>query len=122
MNVELYIDQLDNQKHKKLMLEAHKLLTELLPEIEFGIKWNTPFYILGKNFCYLNTYKNQIYFGFMQAHLYWDIPKLIFDKKLIAKYYVDSLENLHSDSCIELILSCADAFINESKQRKNKSY
>ena len=108
MSVLAYIEETNPPKVRELLTAAHHFLQENLPPFgTFAIKWRIPFYILRRNFCYLNRHKDHITLGFPRGWKLAPRPGVLLDenKKLKQIRYLEirSLEDLYSENVQQIL-------------------
>ncbi len=102
----LYIESLENERVKDLMLEAFYLIKSLIPQIQCAFKWRTPFFLYrNKHFCYLNFKQEKIYFSFFNmteqlTSTHFQIDHL----KHVSKIYISNHTQLRNQKLAELII------------------
>ncbi len=108
MDVFEYIEETNPIEVRQLLIAAHDFLQENLPPFATcRFKWKIPFYVLHKNFCYLNRHKDHITLGFPQGYKLSPLPDKLLDEngtlKQIRYLEIRSLEDLYSDLTYQIL-------------------
>ena len=109
MSVLDYIEETNPPEVRELLIAAHHfLLEEILPPFAAcDIKWRIPFYILRRNFCYLNRHKDHITLGFPHGWKLAPQPDVLLgaDEKLKQVRYLEifNVEDLYSERTQQIL-------------------
>ena len=106
-----FLDRLDNEFSKQIILELHKVLLSLHPAIEFNIKYGIPFYKKCKNICYLHPLKKGgIELCFVYGNQITDVHGILDNqgRKQIAGVVLMTLEEALDEKIIETIFQAID--------------
>lgn len=106
MTIAEYLDRLEHPQQQQLMMEAHHLLLQLIPQVQTAVKWKVPYYTYRAPICYLNTVKDHFYFGFVRGVELSNVQGKLTgqDRKLVRLLEIQTLEELFSESTTEIIL------------------
>lgn len=125
MTVLDYIDETNPPDVRKLLLTAHHFLLESLPPfVTCAIKWRLPFYMLYRNFCYLNRHPDHITLGFPQGWKLAPIPGVLLDEngtlKQIRYLEIRSVEDLFSDVTMQILQEAIilDEMLGKSRAKR----
>ena len=88
-----------NPKHQEILKELRKLILSVAPQSEEQYKWSRPVYGLEKDFCYLQSTKKHVAFGFFEfdkiktnTHLIEGTGKSMRHIKLTDKKQIKEME------------------------------
>ena len=108
MSVLTYIEETNPPEVRELLMAAHLFLQENLPPFATcAIKWRIPFYILRRNFCYLNRHKDHITLGFPHGWKLAPRRGVLLDEngklKQIRYLEIHSIEDLYSENVQQIL-------------------
>mgnify|MGYP000468689567 CR=1 FL=1 len=108
MDVLGYIEETNPPEVCELLTAAHHFLQESLPPFAAcAIKWKIPFYILRRNFCYLNRHKDYITLGFPHGWKLSPLPGILLgeNEKLKRVRYLEifAVEDLYSETVHQIL-------------------
>ena len=106
MTIPDYFYQLENSPQRELMLDAHELVLQLIPQVQTAIKWKVPFYTYRAPLFYLNPHRDHFYFGFVRGRELSNEHGLLtgHDRKLVRLLEIQTPDELFSDRTAEIIL------------------
>jgi len=108
MSVLEYIEETNPPEVRELLTAAHLFLQETSPPFATcAIKWRIPFYVLRRNFCYLNRHPDHITLGFPHGWKLAQRPGVLLDEneklKQIRYLEIRSLEDLYSETVQQIL-------------------
>jgi hypothetical protein len=103
-----YIEATNPAEVRQLLFMAHHFLQENLPPFAAcAIKWKIPFYMLRRNFCYLNRHPDHITLGFPHGYKLAARPGILLGENENLKHvrYLEifSPEDLYSNKTREIL-------------------
>lgn len=125
MDVLAYIEETNPSEVRELLTAAHHFLQETLPPFATcAIKWRIAFYILRRNFCYLNRHKDHITLGFPNGWKLSPLPGILLDEngklKHIRYLEIFNMEDLYSETVHQVLQEAI--ILDEMLARSNPKF
>lgn len=112
--IENFILDYPHESTKQLMQLTHQLLLDSIPQIQYDIKWEIPFYTYKKPFCYMNPKTNFLILGLMNGPSISDPGHLLEgEQKLVRHYIIKTADDIFKEGFHRLLMEAV--IVNEQK-------